>query len=153
MKKLGFSIILFAILAGIPLYAQEIQGTQSTFYYVDMPIERIYSHMRGFAILYRGQDWELEWAYLPIEWLSPSGEAEERQAPKIDLVNLAPGNVWPHLTIFYKEGVFDHVRLYVRPERGHSSWGFIERDIDLDDVFQEVLDADDLRLTFQLPGQ
>jgi hypothetical protein len=48
--------------------------------------------------------------------------------------------------IYYKDGAFDHVRLYVRRERSHISWGRIEPYSAFDEYFNNI---DDLKLDFK----
>jgi hypothetical protein len=42
------------------------------------------------------------------------------------------------MTVFYKDGKFSHVRLYVRKERSHESWGDVPLNVNIDDRFEGV---------------
>jgi hypothetical protein len=126
----------------MPLIAQEEDSSsKNPYYYVNVPIERIYPHRKGYVVSYRKGVTGLAQAYLPVEWfVSGIGNGG-----KGDILLLGPGTAWPYLTVFYKDGAFSHVRLYVRKERTHESWGSIPLTVNLDDRFEDV---EDLKLEF-----
>jgi hypothetical protein len=77
-------------------------------------------------------------AYIPLEWFSgTSGKAE--------LIQLGTGTQWPALTVYYKGGQFDHLRLYVSKRRSHETWGIVPQNTNIDDRFEG---QDDFRLEF-----
>ena len=109
------SAALVALLSVIPLFGQEPAKAEavdikpensSAYYYVNVPIEKVYPHRLGYFILYRKSGTEMGQAYLPIKWF-------EKSAGKGELIRLAGGTQWPYLSIFYKEGKVDHVRLFI----------------------------------------
>jgi hypothetical protein len=73
-----------------------------------------------------------------MEWFSSS-------AGKGEVITLPKGTVWPSLTIYYKDGEFDHVRLYVHRSPSHQTWGTIPQTVNIDDRFENV---EDLELKF-----
>jgi hypothetical protein len=40
--------------------------------------------------------------------------------------------------VVYNKGEFSHVKLYLRPELGHFSWGILPPDADLDSQFDNT---------------
>jgi hypothetical protein len=138
MKKLCFVVALCAVFQIMPLFAQNLTGNESEYFYVNVPIEKVYPYRKGYVVQYRKGVNQMARAYLPIEWF-------EQAASKGDLVYLGPGKNWPYLTVYYKDGIFDHVRLYLRRDRAHQSWGNIALGINIDDRFENV---DDLKLEF-----
>lgn len=140
MKKLAFLIVLGAALADLmPLIAQETAAKkESEYYYVNVPLEKVYPYRKGYVVQYRKQINEMATAYLPLEWFhGTSGKGE--------IIRLGSGSTWPNMTIYYKNGEFSHVRLYVRREITHESWGNIPQNVNLDDRFENV---DGLKLEF-----
>jgi hypothetical protein len=129
----------------LPLAAQTESGSdsgsdekKSEYYYVSVPVEKVFPYRKGYVVFYRKGATGMARAYLPGEWFTETGG-------KGDLIVLRPGSTWPGLTVYYKDGAFSHVRLYVRQERNHESWGAIPPGVNLDSYFE---DAEDLKLEF-----
>jgi len=137
----------FAVaLSALPLFAQEPAKAEaveikpenkSAYYYVNVPIEKVYPHRLGYLISYRKGPAGLAQAYLPIKWFEKAGD-------KGELIRLEGGTQWPYLSVFYKDGKVSHVRLYVRREFGHQSWGSLPSTAKIDDRF----DIEELKLEF-----
>jgi hypothetical protein len=51
---------------------------------------------------------------------------------------LPKGNDWPTMTVYYKEGEFSHVKLYIHRWRGHSTWGVVPMNVNIDHRFKDV---------------
>ncbi|MDR3161632.1 MAG: hypothetical protein LBU28_08475 [Spirochaetaceae bacterium] len=137
MKKLFMISVLAVVLGGLaPVLAQE--NNKSDFYYVNVPIDKVYPYRRGYVITYRKGVTQQVRAYLPLEWFSDTGG-------KGELIYQGTGADWPHLTVYYKAGEFSHVRLYLRRDRGHETWGNVPLGVDIDDKFDNVTD---LKLEF-----
>lgn len=133
--KRGFFIFLFAlVLSVLPAAAQNISADkESDYYYVNTTIEKIFPYRKGYVVQYRRSLTTFGRVYLPVEWFTDA-------ASKGELIRLSPGKEWPSLTIYYKDGEFSHVRLYVRPNT-HESWGSIPLNVDLDSYFEDVNDV------------
>ncbi|MDR3168043.1 MAG: hypothetical protein LBT93_08865 [Treponema sp.] len=140
MKKVVFIAAIFTMLSTVvPVMAADIpDDKRSEYYYVTVPIERIYPYRRGYVVSYQKGVTGIATVYLPVEWFTAaSGKGE--------LITLGSGTTWPHLTVYYRAGQFSHVRLYVRRERGHESWGNVPLNVNIDDRFENI---DDLKLEF-----
>jgi hypothetical protein len=122
------------ILSILPAAAQQIsEDKKSEFYYVNTTIEKIFPYRKGYVVQYRKNLIEIGRVYLPVEWFTDA-------ASKGEIVRLGPGREWPSLSIYYKNGEFSHVRLYVRP-LSHQSWGNIPLTVNLDSYFEDVNDV------------
>lgn len=147
MKTIRFlSAALIALLSVLSLYAQEPAKAEavdikpensSAYYYVNVPLEKVYPHRLGYLVSYRKSGNGLGRAYLPIKWF-------ERSAGKGELIRIEGGTQWPYLSVYYKEGKVDHVRLFVRTELSHQSWGHIPSTAEIDDRFS----VEELKLEF-----
>ncbi|MDR2151038.1 MAG: hypothetical protein LBO67_09605 [Spirochaetaceae bacterium] len=143
MKKVCFlTAVMVALVTAIPVFAQDVGARNSDFYYVNVPIEKIYPYSKGYVVAYRDNVDEVLYTYLPYDWFFTIGG-------RGDIISLSPGTAWPYLTVFYKAGTFSHVRLYIRNESNHPSWGSIIYDSNLDDRFNP--EAEDFRLDFDRP--
>lgn len=138
-------IIILAILwvFAVPVFAQSNQNAEteassgispqneSDMFYVSVPIEKIYPHHKGYVVLYRKGVNQMGRVYIPMAWFSGTDG-------KADLIRMGSGKAWPYLTLFYKAGEFSHLRLYVRREVSHETWGTIPLGTNLDDKFDGV---------------
>ena len=136
----------FMALNAPPVLAQQAQGQTrvedrwnpaniSELYYVNVPIEKVYAYRRGYIVLFRKGANDLGRAYIPFEWF----RIEERKA---QIFNLGPGRTWPNMSVFYKEGAFYGVRLYVAKSPSHMTWGNVPLSANLDDHFEGVESID-----------
>jgi hypothetical protein len=135
MRKLVFAAIFVVFLAvGLPVFAQNQKDERdSEYYYVNITLEKIFPYRKGYVVQYRKGLFQYGRAYLPSAWFTDAGA-------KGEVITLPPGKVWPTLTVYYKNGVFSHVRLYVHRLASHQSWGSIPQNINLDDKF-DYLDS------------
>ncbi|MDR3138175.1 MAG: hypothetical protein LBT95_00715 [Treponema sp.] len=140
MKGIIFlTAVVAALNVVVPVMAVDIpDDKKSEYYYVSLPIERIYPYRKGYVVTYRKGINGLANLYLPVEWFTSA-------AGKGEVISMKPGKDWPHLTVYYKGGQFSHVRLYVRREGGHESWGNVPQNVNLDEHFENV---DDIKFEF-----
>jgi hypothetical protein len=140
MKKISLLVLLVLVSGlGFPLFGQEKrQFKESEYYYVSVPIERIFAYRSGYVVVYRKGVNQLARTYLPEEWFSNAGGKAEQ-------INLGSGRAWPYLTIYYKSGEFSHIRLYVRRERAHETWGVVPMNVNIDEYFQGI---EEIKLEF-----
>jgi hypothetical protein len=132
MKKLVIFAVFIAFIAGSLVFAQEDKHKHdSEYYYKNVTLEKIYPYDSGYVVQYRRGLNRLELAYLPLEWFTTT-------AGKGEIITLPRGQTWPSLTIYYKNGVFSHVRLYVHPQASHQTWGTIPQNANLDSRFENV---------------
>jgi hypothetical protein len=145
MKKICFFIaVVIALVTVVPVFAQDVAARKSEQYYVNVPIERIYPYRKGYVVAYRDNIDDVLYTYIPYDWFTTIGG-------KGDIITLSSGTSWPYLAVFYKNGAFDHVRLYIRKESTHPSWGSVLRDVNIDDRFDP--EAADLKLYFDRPQE
>lgn len=147
MKHIFLSVVFcIAMVTVMPIMAQD-ESSGDPYYYVNVPIERVYAYKKGYVVAYRTGVLVpgLAHLYLPIEWFEDGPRVEEALPPKGEVILLGPGNSWPYLAVYYKEGEFSHVRLYIRRERNHASWGGIPLTVNIDDRFEGV---EDIKLVY-----
>jgi hypothetical protein len=143
MKKIIVARVFAAILAaGSPLFAQQDsrEGQESEFYYINISLEKVFPYRAGYIVQYRkgGSVGRLATTYLPMEWFTYA-------AGKGEIIGLPRGRGWPSMSVYYKNGEFSHVRLYVHPVYTHSTWGAVPQSVNIDDRFEGI---DTIRLEF-----
>jgi hypothetical protein len=138
MKKL-IVVLLFLMLMA-PLFAQSNSqlNSESEFYCVNIRIERIYPTTYGYIVQYRKGLKDTATVSVHNEWLAGTGG-------KAELVYLPKGTNWPSMTLFYKNGEFDHIRLYVHKYRSHPTWGNVHLPADLTPYFAN---PDDIHIEY-----
>ena len=110
MKRATIILFLIAVVAGA------LASETSAFYPVRLDVVKVYSHADGFRVIYRKGSSDVADVYLPARWFVSGGKAE-----------LVRGNdtSFPYITVFYKDGKFDHLRLYVLADQGDQTWGIL----------------------------
>jgi hypothetical protein len=134
MKKVIFLVVLLSLCFGGVVFAQQTSRTfsESEFYYVNVGIERIFVYRLGYVVLYRRGPTDMARVYIPHEWFTvPGGRRGE-------MIYLGSGSEWPSMTVYYNQGEFSHVRLRVRQNRSHETWGVVPLNVNIDDRFRDV---------------
>ena len=135
-------IVLFLVLAafisqGDFLFAQSTTTTkfeESDYYYFSFSIEKIFTHRLGYYVVYRrGGSTQLARTYIPLEWFNSVGPGA-----KGEIIGLGTGSEWPSMIVYYKNGEFSHVRLRLRQNRLHETWGVVPLDARMDEFFQGI---------------
>ena len=95
-------------------------AAESEFYVKTLYIEKVYPHELGYKIEYRrSNSFYLATTYLPLEWFGrPDSPAK--------LVYANDSSV-PFVNIYWRNGEFDHLVLYVHSSYNDLSWGSIEK--------------------------
>ena len=144
LRIIAASLVLGAAGAAGIANAQENTGgddtniTRSDFYVVQIPIERVFAHNKGYMVEYRKTPLVNKTVFLPMEWFVPS---KENTGPlKGEVVLMGTGKNWPYMSVYYKDGKMDHVRLHVRRDDRHFTWGYIGPNADIDKRFENLSD-------------
>ncbi|MCL1837635.1 MAG: hypothetical protein FWG46_08825 [Treponema sp.] len=133
MKKYVFAAVLAVLLtAGVFVFAQNIPDDHaSEYYYINISLEKVWPYRKGYVVQYRKGLYQTARAYIPSEWFTNT-------ASRGEIITLPPGNAWPSMTVYYKEGEFSHVRLYVHRWQDHQTWGNVPQNINIDSYFEGV---------------
>lgn len=126
MKKsiLAFLILLFV--AG----AVFAEASESPYFVRTMPLVKVYPHKEGYKILYRNPKMEYSSFYVPMQWFG-------NDSSKAELV-YGYSDSYPYFSVFWKDGAFDHIRLYLHKDRTHRSWGDLDPTNDIAGEFEGV---------------
>lgn len=144
MKKLIIVLIFMVVLSPAvftPIFAQNYSsGDRGDMFYLNVPVEKVYPSSSGYIVQYRKNGFnEIGTVGLPNEWFTEAGGRAE-------IIKLPRGRNWPSLSIFYKNGEFSHVRLYVHSAKGHQTWGNIPQGADVSRHFSG--DPDTLNIEY-----
>jgi len=133
MKKLIITLLFLLIIS--PVFAQTQNKSdnlreQPDLYYVNVSVERIYFAGMGYVVQYRKSSNQIGSLGIPYTWFTDA-------ASKAEMVKLPRGPNWPNMTVFYRDGNFSHIRLYVHREKGHPTWGLTPQGSDVSRHFQD----------------
>jgi len=131
MKKIFLLVGLILLIQGASLFAQQKFSRESDYYYFNVPIEKIFAHKLGYVVIYRKGVNQMTRTFLPIEWFT-------EMAGKGEISALGPGKEWPSMTVFYKNGEFSHLKLFLRRSRAHETWGVVPLNADIDHLFKDI---------------
>ncbi|MDR3201115.1 MAG: hypothetical protein LBT68_06605 [Spirochaetales bacterium] len=132
---------LCALLAVLLFLASGMAGADESKYYArSFMIDKVYPHTAGYKVLYVTSKQSYATTYLPHKWFSQSATKNGVQAKG----ELAWGNdpAYPYMVVFWKEGKFSHVRLFLKKDMRDVSYGVISatQDPALFDVEEPVLE-------------
>ena len=100
-----------------------------------MPITKIYTHQLGYKVIYLKTDLNFGVFYVPLKWFDVAGNK--------GVLIRGEDAAYPYFSIFWKDGEFHSVKLYVRSSLQHESWGSLAIVPDISDKFQhDILELD-----------
>ncbi len=121
-------MLVFSFVAALPAAAEE-----SDMYYVNVQILKIFPLHEGYYVIYRRAGLKTGEAYIPNAWL----DRRDQRA----VLNLTNNSVSPYLSIVYRNGEFDHVRIMASKDLQNPTWGTMVERSDQPDKFKiEKLD-------------
>ena len=123
MKKIcAVAAVMLFLVSGLTF------ADESKFYARSFNIEKVYFHSKGYKVTYITGKLKYVSTYLPHAWFSQSATKGGVQAKG----ELSYGNdpSYPYMTIFWKDGKFSHVRLYLKKNMYDVSYGVISPDQD-----------------------
>ncbi|MDC7220470.1 MAG: hypothetical protein PQJ59_11040 [Spirochaetales bacterium] len=133
MKKAIIIICLLGLI--IPFIAAQDavdtwKGTEveSEYYSVNLMIYRISPHPDGYRVEYYKPNGELFAVYVSLDWFEQGNHGPGQ-------VVWGQGPQYPYMSLYYKDGKIDHMRLYVIDNEYDSSWGTLDRSKDYSDKF------------------
>jgi hypothetical protein len=129
MKNIIIVLIFMAVIS--PVFAQNYSsGSSGEMYYLNIPIEKIYMSGEGYIIQYRKGISEIRTIGVPHAWFTEAGG-------KAELLKLPAGTNWPSMSVFYRDGDFSYVRLYVHRLKSHTTWSLVPQGADVSRYFRE----------------
>lgn len=115
MKRALFLFLAILLLVSAAAFAQ-LQDVKV--YVKSVPIIKIYSHSQGYKVLYAKSSMQLAEFYVPHSWFKAGGKAE---------IVFGKDPSYPYFSVFYKDGKFDYVRLYVEDNVSSLTWGILKK--------------------------
>ncbi|MFO8063727.1 MAG: hypothetical protein ACQETQ_05385 [Spirochaetota bacterium] len=135
MKKRILIVAILAIMVGGFLGAQEAQNNNDSELFVHtIYLNQVFRHRLGFKVTYTADNLDFQEKYIPSSWFNSA-------AGKGDLVETGSKSA-PYMDVYFRNGEFSHVRLFVRDNPDHVSWGRLGNEANT----QENFDVETLEL-------
>ena len=90
----------------------------------------------GYKIVFLKSDYTMGTFYVPCQWFNEAGGRGE--------IVWGDDPAYPSFTVFYVDGTFSHIRLYVFSNIQHTSWGMLKADASVEKSF----DIDSLEIDY-----
>jgi hypothetical protein len=108
MKRKVIALLVVGLLA-FSAFAES-----SVFYPVRLDVLKIFSHSEGYRVMYRQGAVGVAEFLVPIAWFQPGGKAE---------IILGHGSAYPYAMVYFKDGKFDHLKLFLVNNPLDATWG------------------------------
>lgn len=110
------AVPILLLLLALGAFGQE----QDTKVYVKtVPILKILTCSAGYKVLYVKSDMQVGMIYLPLSWFGKAGGQAE--------IVFGKDPSYPYFSVFYKDGKFDFIRLYLIDDVKDLSWGILKK--------------------------
>ena len=110
MKRLILAMFVVLLILSATASAQEASRPFVRTFYLDA----LFEHREGWMVTYRTGDLRLAETYIPAEWFMTAGGRGE-------MIYTHSANA-PYMDVYWLNGEFSHVRLFVPVNRNHSAW-------------------------------
>ena len=123
-----FCSLRFGAISVFPLAAE---SKEADVYYVNTQLLKIFSHPKGYYVIYRRAGLNTGEAFIPFEWFSPKeGKAD------ISFINT---RINPYLSFFIRDGKCEYIRISApRQDLNTSTWGILPNPQQYNDKFDGV---------------
>jgi hypothetical protein len=101
-------------------FAASAQEQDPEIYVKTVGIMKILNHALGYKVLYLKSSMDVGEFYVPHSWFKAGGKAE---------LVLGNGPAFPYFSVFYRNGEFDHIKIYAAENIGHLSWGRLKAQV------------------------
>ncbi len=130
MKRAGLILAAGLLLvASLPSFAQEKKANPKDAYYKAVAIEKIWMHPLGYVVQYWTSKSQINTAYVPFTWFNQGIDS------KADIIYGSGLGNPPRMVIFWVDGKFDHLRLFVDENTAGLTWGVASQATTLDSKF------------------
>jgi hypothetical protein len=116
------AVVILLVLACSAVFAQ--QNAEQDVYVKSVHIARVYPHLLGYRILYFTSAMQYAEMYVPSTWFSFGGGGKAN-------VIWGASSEFPYMTIYWADGKFDRILLYLHSNMHDASWGSLPPGIDL----------------------
>ena len=135
--RLLIVLLVLFITGGVAFAQQETADEEDPVIFpVTVYLNTVYQHSLGYVVDYNDSELYFQRTYLPGRWFtSAAGRGE---------ILYSMDKSVPYMVVYYVNGEFDHLRLFVHENPYHSSWDQLPAGVELEDEFS----SDTLRIEY-----
>ena len=120
MKRAVILIAAGLLLACLPVFAQSQANSYPKDAYVkSVHILKIWAHPLGYMVQFFSSKSTVAEIYVPLAWFN------QGPASRADLI-YGNDREYPYFSVFWIDGKFDHINLFVLNDFGSLTWGVLE---------------------------
>jgi hypothetical protein len=153
MKRAGLLVAaVLLLMMGVPLFAQQAgtapaantatAGTATTdaasnypkdVYYKVVSLLKVWTGQLGYMVQFFNSKYQVVNVYIPMAWFNNGPTS------KADII-YGREAAYPYMSIYWADGKFDHVKLYVTDDATSLKWGVLSSNVDMAEKFnvQEI---------------
>lgn len=120
-------ITLVVMVAGFPVAQEQEQNNESELFVHTVYLNQVFRHRLGFKVTYTAENLDYKEVYIPTSWFTQA-------AGKGELVETSSKSA-PYMDVYFRNGEFSHVRLFVRDNPFHVTWGRLEDEPNAEEKF------------------
>ncbi len=119
MKRIVIVLVLIAFVGAF------LAADTSAFYPVRLDIVKVYTHADGYRVLFLSGYAGVNEFYLPGKWFRITKDSSGGLLPpKAEMVR-GHDPSFPYMVLFYKDGKFDHLRIFVQDALSDPMWAVL----------------------------
>ena len=119
MKKRIFIVaMLVMVVAGLSVAQEAQESSESELFVHTVYLNQVFRHRLGFKVTYTAANLDYKEVYIPTSWFTQA-------AGKGELIETSSQSA-PYMDVYYRNGEFSHVRLFVRDNPFHVTWGRLD---------------------------
>jgi hypothetical protein len=135
MKRISFLVLAAMICVVFPLVAQDAQSSEGNLTYVNARVYKVYDHKDAYIVVYEKHSNKAAKVIIPKQWIV-------ERPRKLEIRNMVAPLNQAYMSVWYKDGAFDHVVLTLPRSRQHPVWGAapwanVEGDLDKSSIALE----------------
>ena len=133
MKRAGIFIVVGLLLCvGLPAFSQA-QNYPKDAYVKTVPLMKVWMNQLGYVLQFFSSKSQVANIYVPITWFNKGSDS------KADII-YGNDRSYPYCSIFWVDGKFDHIKIFVLNNYSSTTWGVVGTGLDMTSNFnvQEV---------------
>ncbi len=120
-------LLLAGLIAGTSAVAQ--QNDEPEMYARSFYIHRVYPNRLGYRIIYSNDSGNRHELYVPLSWFRHDNDMQTAE------LRHGRNEAYPYMEVFWRDGEFSHMKIFVRRDYTHESWGSWDAPDNVDELF------------------
>ncbi|MFO7780482.1 MAG: hypothetical protein R6W94_02540 [Spirochaetia bacterium] len=126
-KHILIVAMLVVMVAGFSVAQEQQELNESELFVHTVYLNQVFRHRLGFKVTYTAANLDYKQVYIPTSWFTQA-------AGKGELIETASKSA-PYMDVYYRDGEFSHLRLFVRDNPFHVTWGRLEDEPNAEENF------------------